>query len=78
MCGLSGRINGGFKNSFPHDIFQCHRGSDDYGQKEERFRGEAYIGLGSRRLAIIDQCGWWRTGQMLLRRASALLLDVNA
>jgi len=61
MCGLSGRINGDSETLFLMTSSQCH--VDRMIRSKERFRDKAYIGLGSRRLAIIDQCGWWRTGQ---------------
>lgn len=67
MCGISGLVN--FKGSFgegPRSLaansealarmnaVQSHRGPDDSGLWERHFADGTYIGLGSRRLAILD------------------------
>ena len=48
MCGISGLVNCGNRH------VQVHRGPDDFGLWEQRFPDGSYIGLGSRRLAILD------------------------
>jgi asparagine synthase (glutamine-hydrolysing) len=67
MCGISGLIN--FKGGFGEGLrslaansealarmtaVQSHRGPDDSGLWERHFADGTYIGLGSRRLAILD------------------------
>ena len=67
MCGISGLIN--FRGSFGGGLanpaansealirmtaVQSHRGPDDSGLWERHFADATYIGLGSRRLAILD------------------------
>ncbi|HUB01675.1 MAG TPA: asparagine synthase (glutamine-hydrolyzing) [Terriglobales bacterium] len=67
MCGISGLINfrsslGSELNSFTANsealarmtAVQSHRGPDDSGLWERHFPDGTYIGLGSRRLAILD------------------------
>ena len=44
----------GPRDAGAHDEVQAHRGPDDSGLWERRFPDGSYIGLGSRRLAIID------------------------
>ncbi|MGB9235233.1 MAG: asparagine synthase (glutamine-hydrolyzing) [Terriglobales bacterium] len=59
MCGISGLVH---SNGNPGDTetlermtaVQLHRGPDDFGLWERRFPDGTYIGLGSRRLAILD------------------------
>ena len=55
MCGISGLVNCGDTESLARmtDV-QWHRGPDDSGLWERRFTDGTYIGLGSRRLAILD------------------------
>jgi len=67
MCGISGLINfkGGFGSALSilaansealarMTAVQSHRGPDDSGLWERHFPDGTYIGLGSRRLAILD------------------------
>ncbi|MGB9488864.1 MAG: asparagine synthase (glutamine-hydrolyzing), partial [Terriglobales bacterium] len=63
MCGISGLAtngsgsNGAFSDSETlarMTAVQFHRGPDDFGLWERRFPDGSYIGLGSRRLAILD------------------------
>jgi len=55
MCGISGLINFGDTDTLARmTTVQSHRGPDDFGLWERRFHDGTYIGLGSRRLAILD------------------------
>jgi asparagine synthase (glutamine-hydrolysing) len=55
MCGISGLVNCGDSESLARmTSVQAHRGPDDLGLWERRFPDDTYIGLGSRRLAILD------------------------
>src|SRR5579872_2041795 len=55
MCGISGVVNCGNKEVLGRMTHvQAHRGPDDSGCWERRFPDGSYIGLGSRRLAILD------------------------
>jgi asparagine synthase (glutamine-hydrolysing) len=55
MCGISGLVNCGDSATLARmTSVQTHRGPDDSGLWERRFPDDAYIGLGSRRLAILD------------------------
>src|SRR5262252_4869894 len=55
MCGISGVVNCGVRETLARMTHvQSHRGPDDSGLWERRFPGGGYIGLGSRRLAILD------------------------
>jgi asparagine synthase (glutamine-hydrolysing) len=55
MCGISGLGNWGDAETLARMTHvQSHRGPDDSGLWERRFPGGGYIGLGSRRLAILD------------------------
>ena len=55
MCGISGLVNCGDSETLVRMTnVQTHRGPDDSGLWEKRFADGAYIGLGSRRLAIVD------------------------
>ncbi len=55
MCGISGLVNcGDSKTLVRMTNVQTHRGPDDSGVWERRFADGAYVGLGSRRLAILD------------------------
>ncbi len=55
MCGISGLVNcGDAKTLARMTNVQTHRGPDDSGLWERRFPDGGYIGLGSRRLAILD------------------------
>jgi len=55
MCGISGLVNCGDRESLVRMTnVQTHRGPDDSGIWERRFPSGEYIGLGSRRLSILD------------------------
>jgi asparagine synthase (glutamine-hydrolysing) len=55
MCGISGLVNFGDAETLVRMTnVQTHRGPDDSGLWERRFPDGGYIGLGSRRLAILD------------------------
>ena len=55
MCGISGLVNCGDRETLTRMTnVQTHRGPDDCGVWERRFPDSGYIGLGSRRLAILD------------------------
>ena len=55
MCGISGLVNCGDSESLARmTTVQSHRGPDDSGLWERRFPDGTYVGLGSRRLAILD------------------------
>src|SRR5215470_11457390 len=55
MCGISGLVNCGDRETLARMTrVQAHRGPDDSGIWERRFGDGSYIGLGSRRLAILD------------------------
>jgi asparagine synthase (glutamine-hydrolysing) len=55
MCGISGLVNCGSREVLARMTHvQKHRGPDNAGIWEQRFPDGAYIGLGSRRLAILD------------------------
>src|SRR5579863_550459 len=55
MCGISGLANCGDREVLSRMTrVQAHRGPDDSGLWDRRFPDGAYIGLGSRRLAILD------------------------
>ena len=55
MCGISGLANCGDAETLARMTnVQAHRGPDDSGLWERRFPDGSYIGLGSRRLAILD------------------------
>ena len=55
MCGISGLANCGDLEVLTRMTHvQAHRGPDDYGVWDRRFPDGSYIGLGSRRLAILD------------------------
>jgi asparagine synthase (glutamine-hydrolysing) len=55
MCGIAGLINWGDSDILARmtDV-QAHRGPDDRGVYETHAADGAYVGLGSRRLAILD------------------------
>jgi len=55
MCGISGVVNCGDAATLARmtDV-QTHRGPDDSGRWERTFPDGGYIGLGSRRLSILD------------------------
>src|SRR5207302_1037185 len=55
MCGIVGTINwgDGARLAEMNDA-QAHRGPDDMGLWETRLADGAFVGLGSRRLAILD------------------------
>ena len=55
MCGIAGLANCGDREVLARmTLVQAHRGPDDSGLWERRFSDGSYIGLGSRRLAILD------------------------
>jgi asparagine synthase (glutamine-hydrolysing) len=55
MCGISGLANCGDREVLSRMTHvQAHRGPDDFGLWERRFSDDSYVGLGSRRLAILD------------------------
>ena len=55
MCGISGLVNCGDAETLARMTnVQTHRGPDDSGLWERHFPDGGYIGLGSRRLAILD------------------------
>ncbi|MGD0570355.1 MAG: asparagine synthase (glutamine-hydrolyzing) [Candidatus Sulfotelmatobacter sp.] len=55
MCGISGLANCGDREVLSRMTrVQAHRGPDDFGLWERRFPDGSYVGLGSRRLAILD------------------------
>ncbi len=55
MCGISGLVNCGDRETLARMTnVQTHRGPDDSGLWERHFPDGGYIGLGSRRLAILD------------------------
>jgi len=55
VCGISGLVNCGDRETLVRMTnVQSHRGPDDSGLWERHFPDGAYIGLGSRRLAILD------------------------
>ena len=55
MCGISGLVNCGDRETLVRMTnVQTHRGADDSGLWERHFPDGGYIGLGSRRLAILD------------------------
>jgi asparagine synthase (glutamine-hydrolysing) len=55
MCGIAGLANCGDKEVLSRMArIQAHRGPDDSGVWEKRFPDGSYIGLASRRLAILD------------------------
>jgi asparagine synthase (glutamine-hydrolysing) len=55
MCGISGVVNCGDRETLARMTrVQAHRGPDDSGLWERRFPDGSYVGLGSRRLAILD------------------------
>lgn len=55
MCGIAGVVNCGDRRTLERmNSVQAHRGPDDRGIWERRFPDGQYIGLASRRLAILD------------------------
>ncbi len=55
MCGISGVVNCGDRETLARMTqVQAHRGPDDSGLWERRFPDGSYVGMGSRRLAILD------------------------
>jgi asparagine synthase (glutamine-hydrolysing) len=55
MCGISGLVNCGDRETLARMTqVQAHRGPDDSGLCDRKFPDGSYIGLGSRRLAILD------------------------
>jgi asparagine synthase (glutamine-hydrolysing) len=55
MCGISGLVNCGNRETLARMTqIQAHRGPDDSGLWERKFPDGSYIGLGCRRLAILD------------------------
>ena len=55
MCGISGVVNCGDRETLARMTHvQAHRGPDDSGLWDRKFPDGSYIGLGSRRLSILD------------------------
>jgi len=55
MCGISGVVNCGDAETLARmTLVQTHRGPDDWGVWDRQLPDGGYIGLGSRRLAILD------------------------
>jgi asparagine synthase (glutamine-hydrolysing) len=55
MCGIVGSINWGNRETLARmNLLQAHRGPDDEGTWETRLPDGGFVGLGSRRLAILD------------------------
>lgn len=55
MCGISGVVNCGDREALARMTqVEAHRGPDDSGLWDRKFPDGSYIGLGSRRLAILD------------------------
>lgn len=55
MCGISGLMNCGDREALHRmNSIQSHRGPDDSGIWDKRLGDGSYMGLGSRRLAILD------------------------
>jgi len=55
MCGISGIVNCGDRETLSRMTkVQAHRGPDDSGLWDRTFPDGSYVGLGSRRLAILD------------------------
>jgi asparagine synthase (glutamine-hydrolysing) len=55
MCGINGVVNCGDRETLARMTHvQAHRGPDDSGLWDRTFPDGSYIGLGSRRLAILD------------------------
>ncbi len=55
MCGICGLVNCGDRDTLRRmTAIQAHRGPDDAGVWEQRSPDGCYVGLGSRRLAILD------------------------
>jgi asparagine synthase (glutamine-hydrolysing) len=55
MCGISGLVNCGDEEVLERmTSVQAHRGPNDAGTWQQRFPDGSYVGLGNRRLAILD------------------------
>ncbi len=55
MCGIAGVVNFGDRETLARmTLVQAHRGPDDFGLWDRKFPDGSYVGLGSRRLAILD------------------------
>lgn len=55
MCGISGLVNCGDRETLVRmTSVQAHRGPNDSGLWDRRFPDGSYMGLGSRRLSILD------------------------
>jgi asparagine synthase (glutamine-hydrolysing) len=55
MCGISGLVNCGDRETLGRMTgVQAHRGPDDSGLWDRKFTDGSYVGLGSRRLSILD------------------------
>ncbi len=55
MCGISGLVNWGDRSTLARmNVVQAHRGPNDSGIWEHRSPSGTYVGLGSRRLSILD------------------------
>ncbi|MDX6611695.1 MAG: hypothetical protein QOD75_881 [Blastocatellia bacterium] len=74
MCGIAGAVNWGDAESLGRmtDV-QAHRGPDDRGTSEAQLQDGSWVGLGSRRLAILDLT---RAGHMPMQTPDGLLTIV--
>ena len=55
MCGIAGLVNLGSREALTTmTSVQAHRGPDDHGTWDHRYPDGTYVGLGSRRLSILD------------------------
>jgi asparagine synthase (glutamine-hydrolysing) len=74
MCGIAGAVNWGDAETLDRmtDV-QTHRGPDDRGTLEAHLQDDSWVGLGSRRLAILDLT---RAGHMPLKSPDGLLTIV--
>lgn len=55
MCGITGIVNCGDRAALERmTLVQSHRGPDDFGLWDRKFPDGTYLGLGSRRLSILD------------------------
>ena len=55
MCGISGVAGCGNRETLARmSAVQAHRGPDDFGLWDRHLPDGSYVGLGSRRLAILD------------------------
>ncbi|MBA2526184.1 MAG: asparagine synthetase B, partial [Pyrinomonadaceae bacterium] len=74
MCGIAGAVNWGDAETLARmtDV-QTHRGPDDRGTCEAHLQDGSWVGLGSRRLAILDLT---QAGHMPMQTPDGLLTIV--